>query len=100
VSILIVGAGPVGLTMAVELARFGIPTRLIASRLAAVTGTPPNAICSGSRTEAIARPGARGKLAGVRLGFFVDTAEAGGKFRAEEKYLRCVVEPKKQCREG
>jgi 2-polyprenyl-6-methoxyphenol hydroxylase-like FAD-dependent oxidoreductase len=28
-SVLIVGAGPVGLTMAVELARFGVPTRLI-----------------------------------------------------------------------
>lgn len=28
-TILIVGAGPVGLTMAVELARFGIATRLI-----------------------------------------------------------------------
>lgn len=27
--ILIVGAGPVGLTMALELARFGVPVRLI-----------------------------------------------------------------------
>ena len=27
--VLVVGAGPVGLTMAAELARYGIPTRII-----------------------------------------------------------------------
>jgi len=44
--ILIAGAGPVGLTLAVELARYGVPVRIIDSAAAASATSKPFWGCS------------------------------------------------------
>ena len=69
--VLVVGAGPVGLTMAAELARFGVPTRIIEK--AAQRTDKSKALVVWSRTlELINRMGCSGKF--VETGLKVTAA--------------------------
>lgn len=77
-TVLVVGAGPVGLTMALELARYGVPVRLV-EKATARAGTS-RAIAIWPRTlELLDRAGGSGEFidAGVRV--TVANINAGGR---------------------
>ncbi|WP_293868259.1 FAD-dependent monooxygenase [uncultured Alsobacter sp.] len=70
-SVLIVGAGPVGLTLAVELTRFGIPVRIIDKAVGRTDKS--KAIVLWSRTLELLDRQPGGAAAFVAAGFKVDT---------------------------
>ncbi|MFO1147583.1 MAG: FAD-dependent monooxygenase [Alsobacter sp.] len=69
-SVLIIGAGPVGLTLAIELARFGIPVRIVEK--AAERTDKSKAIVLWSRTLELLDRQSGGAAAFVEAGFKVD----------------------------